>query len=139
MRTLLFLFLFLTATCSAEDWIGLGPGVLKNQHEFSGFTSGYVFSVERVEPTHVVSVTFMERVNVDRQIVASIQRRFGRKVYFSIGPGITKATNRNTVLNLCGGFGVGNGRYSLAWGHCSNFDIRMPNRGIDYFHLKRRM
>lgn len=137
MRTLLFLFL--AATCSAEDWIGIGPGVLKNQHEISGSTSGYVFAVEREDSKYVSSVMFMERVNVDRQIVASIQRKFGRRVYFSIGPGITKATSRNTILNLCGGLGAQRGLYAVGWMHCSNFDWYLPNRGIDFFLLKRRI
>lgn len=136
---LLLLSLTLATSVTAATWIGAGPGVLKDQHKISGSKSGYVLSAEIEDGKYVSSVAFMERVNVERQQVASLQRKFGKRIYFAIGPGISKATNRNTVLNICGSLGVRRGRYSLGWSHCSNFDLKMPNRGIDFILLKRRL
>lgn len=139
MRIFLFLFLFVAAECSASAWIGAGPGILVEEGSLRSSTSGYVVSIEITDPKYVSSLAHMNRVNVRHQYVFSIQRKFGRRIYFSIGPGITKATSRNSRFNICGGLGAQSRLYSVGWTHCSNGNTHLPNLGIDFFQFKRRI
>ncbi len=88
--------------------------------------------------TFVVEKDQYSLVVLDRPLLMA-QHRIGGPVYLKGGIGLSRATRKYTALNFCITVGYHPfPRVRLDITHCSNADLREPNKGMDFIALKYR-